>query len=212
MTLFARAGFLYLLVCMGLLAAILILGSGHFTFVIDDPYIHLAMAENLPGHLGLNLEEATDASSSILYPWLLAPFAHSEGAGIGMALALNALAGLGCLYFFARLAGSACQGWLGAVALVGLAAAVNLFALVFMGMEHTLHVLCALALVCGLKDYAATGGLPRWFWLAFFIAPLVRFEALALNALILGWLLLDRRWLWVLAGSVAVALPQVAHA
>lgn len=42
-------------------------------YTLDDPYIHLSLAENLlRGHYGVNLDEVASPSSSILYPFLLA--------------------------------------------------------------------------------------------------------------------------------------------
>ena len=53
---------------------ILHLRGGHFSYTLDDAYIHLALAENLAGgHYGVNLGEYSAASSSILWPLLLIP-------------------------------------------------------------------------------------------------------------------------------------------
>lgn len=62
--------------CGLVLAAILFLNDGQFTYTGDDPYIHLALAENIArGHYGVNLAEYSAPSSSVLWPVLLAPFA-----------------------------------------------------------------------------------------------------------------------------------------
>mgnify|MGYP001017862235 CR=1 FL=1 len=46
---------------------------GFFFYTLDDPYIHLALAENiLRGHYGINLDEPSSPSSSIVYPFLVA--------------------------------------------------------------------------------------------------------------------------------------------
>ena len=45
------------------------------TYALDDPYIHLAVGKNiLFGNYGINLKEFSSPSSSILFPFLLAPF------------------------------------------------------------------------------------------------------------------------------------------
>ena len=63
-----------------LVGGILLLNGGHFAYSLDDPYIHLALAENLAaGHYGLNLDEPSSPSSSILWPLLLAPFTRWAG-------------------------------------------------------------------------------------------------------------------------------------
>ncbi|WP_101341587.1 hypothetical protein [Cereibacter azotoformans] len=67
--------------------------DGHLIFTLDDPYLHLAVAETLPqGGYGVNFPETSSPSSSILYTLLLAPFVAlgigPEGA-LGLSLALN---------------------------------------------------------------------------------------------------------------------------
>jgi hypothetical protein len=59
-----------------LATGILVLNRGRFVYALDDPCIHLAISENLL-HLtyGVNAGETASASSSIIYPVLLAPFA-----------------------------------------------------------------------------------------------------------------------------------------
>src|ERR1700722_4478646 len=59
-----------------LAAAILVLCHGHLIYSLDDPYISLALGEQIAhGHYGINAAEASSPSSSILYPFLLAAFA-----------------------------------------------------------------------------------------------------------------------------------------
>lgn len=53
-------------------------GFQAFTYTLDDPYIHLKLAKNIAsGHYGFNLSENSAPSSSIVWPFLLAPFAHT---------------------------------------------------------------------------------------------------------------------------------------
>src|SRR3989442_3378698 len=72
------------------LASILRLNEGRFTYTLDDPYIHLALAERIrEGHYGINPGEPSAPSSSILWPFLLAPV-----AGSGLAEYLPLLIGI----------------------------------------------------------------------------------------------------------------------
>lgn len=80
---------MFALVFVALLAACLSGTQGHLTLILDDSYIHLAMAEHLPWHMGINAGEVTDASTSILYPWLLMPFAGHAVLGVVWALLMN---------------------------------------------------------------------------------------------------------------------------
>ena len=46
--------------------------DGHLVYTLDDPYIHLAVAESiLEGGYGINTGEYASPSSSILWPFLL---------------------------------------------------------------------------------------------------------------------------------------------
>ena len=65
------------------LPAILLVAQAHLTcgvvYSLDDPYIHLALARQiLHGHYGINPGEFAAPSSSILWPFLLAPFAFTR--------------------------------------------------------------------------------------------------------------------------------------
>src|SRR3954471_11916641 len=62
------------LLVLGIIAGMLALPHGRLGYTLDDPYIHLALAERIAlGHYGINLGEVTAPSSSILWPFLLLP-------------------------------------------------------------------------------------------------------------------------------------------
>ena len=53
--------------------------TGHFVYPLDDAYIHLALAEQLAhGQYGTNPGEFSSPSSSLLWPFLLIPFAGTR--------------------------------------------------------------------------------------------------------------------------------------
>ena len=69
--------------------AILLLNKGHLVYTLDDPYIHLALAENIiNGHYGVNTSEFSAPASSILWPFIIAPFS-AFGYGEYFPLLLN---------------------------------------------------------------------------------------------------------------------------
>lgn len=141
--------------CIGML--IVILGSlhltdGHWIYSLDDPYIHLAVAENiLHGGYGINLGEYSSPSSSLLYPFLLAITEWLHLGEFGP-LILNLFAMTGAVYTVGKILEE--QIWdspslVNANApsmpfqlLIGIlfCALLNAWALVCTGMEQSLHV------------------------------------------------------------------------
>ena len=80
---------------------------GHFTYSLDDPYIHLALAEQLVhGHYGINATEISSPSSSVVWPYLLV-FLSGSRFHPYVPLIWNLLAGLGS----ATLIGVAIAEW-----------------------------------------------------------------------------------------------------
>src|SRR5581483_7242562 len=79
--LYSRLPYLLFMVLVGFeLVAIMALNHGMLVYTLDDAYIHLALAERiLGGTYGINLHEVAAPASSILWPFLLAPFARLAG-------------------------------------------------------------------------------------------------------------------------------------
>ena len=60
----------------------ILLCDGHLIYTLDDPYIHLRLAQIiLRGGYGINIGEYSSPCSSIIYPYLLA---LTELAGFGV--------------------------------------------------------------------------------------------------------------------------------
>lgn len=194
------------------------LNAGHFTYSLDDPYIHMALAENiLRGHYGINLQEVSSPSSSVLYPVILAAV-MATGLRDLAPLALNLAALLGTLWIVWTvmyrdvLQDLPTRGRWATVITVTMAICLNLIGVSFTGMEHALHALLT-ALTCfGLFHMLATGAMPRWLPLALALHPLIRFEGAAI--LLAGaWFLLARgKWLAALAALGIAALALAAYA
>src|SRR5262249_45803797 len=162
---------------------ILTYNGGRFTYTLDDSYIRLAVSEQIFHlHYGVNAREPSSPSSSIIFPFLLAPFApfriHED-----LPLALNIVA---------LLAG---------VALLVLA--LNHIGLVFTGMEHSLHVMVTLAVVLGLVVLLEEGRLPWWLLAAIVAGPLLRYEGVSVSAGALLVLAIIGRWRPALAAFLA---------
>lgn len=196
---------------LGLLQILLHCG-GDFNYSLDDPYIHLALAKNIAqGSYGLNPGQAAAPSSSILWPFLLAPFAWTGAFFEWIPLALNCVfAGLAAGVLL-RLTSKRLpldlpfRAWAAAMASLAIFLAANGVGVIFTGMEHSLHILCALLAVSGLLE-AAEGEESNWALpTALALGPLVRYEALLMTLLGALALMLMGRWKQAALGMGAAA-------
>ena len=155
-----------------------------FEYPLDDVYIHLAMAGGIAhGTYGINPGEAASASSSILYPFLLLPFPGTSLQRF-LPLAWNALAvtALGALWGRAIALATLPVG-LTAILLLGGPPLLYISGVGYVGMEHALHAVAALACVFGLNLWLRERRLAGWFVAALILAPMFRLEGLALSLL-----------------------------
>ncbi len=205
------AAAVFALVAAAVGAAILHATGGVFCFTLDDPYIHLAMAEDIArGGYGVNPGEAASASSSALYPFLLA---GPVGLGLGEAgaLAVNLAAGAASTALLLRLAEEGglltrdTPAWAAAALALVLVLALNLAGLAYTGMEHGLHVALTLAALLGVVRLGRGEATPPWLVPVLVAAPLVRFEGAAVLAAGVAALAWRRRW-----GEAALALGAAA--
>ena len=161
--------------------------GGHFVFSLDDPYITLALSGHIAdGHYGLNVAEAASPSSSILYPFLLAAFAHVPWHD-WVPLVLNSAAAIATAALFAALLSRYGIGARPqertrvAFLVVALCLAINIVGLVFTGLEHSLHTLTCVAIVYGLARTFEDDEVPAWLIAVLVLNPLWRFEGAALT-------------------------------
>ncbi len=198
------------------LVAILALNGGMLVYTLDDPYIHLALAENIArGHYGINLGEASAPSSSILWPFLLVPFAgtaiHDEWPLVlNLASAFASIAVLQAILGRAMPPDAMPFRWLPPLVATLAALLFNLVGLVFTGMEHSLQVLLALAVVLGLLVEAEERRVPWFLVAAIVIGPLVRYENLAVSAGALVHLALRGRIALAMVLGLATVGPLAA--
>ena len=169
----------FLGVCALEVYAILQSNEGSLFYSLDDPYIHLALAEEIfRGNYGINPGEVCAPSSSILWPWLLAPFAPFSFFAL-VPLAYNLLASLASIALLQRLLTRATGQsplWL----LLLLSLELNLVGLAFTGMEHSLHVTLALLTLLGVVELQLTQRVSWYLWVACVVGVWVRYEHLAL--------------------------------
>ena len=180
-----------LIAVLGVCALIAIsmgLADGKLFYALDDPYIHLAVAEQiLAGGYGVNAGELASPSSSILYPFLLVPL---EALGLGQqgpillglaAAGATAWLASGTVWHFVERPRSAGSTVLLYLLLPLILLSVNLYALPLLGMEHSLHVLAVVAVMCGLLRLEKGKRVPLLLTAGVILGPLLRFESYALS-------------------------------
>ncbi len=164
---------------------VLAMNAGMFVYALDDAYIHLSLAQNIArGEYGINAGEFSSPSSSILWPFLLAPFASLSGFYL-VPFIVNVLFSVGTLYIAWRIL-DAVYGeekhapMIIALFLILLIPAAGMTGLIFSGMEHSLQIFSIIAIlyaivqeVRGSYNAAVTIG-------TLIIASLVRYENLAI--------------------------------
>ena len=176
--------------------------GGHLVYVIDDPAIHLSVAQRLAenGTWGIEPGHFESASSSPLWTVLLAAWIKLVPGPMALApLVLNVASALVTLAVLAAnqtvLRPARDRPWdVAAVAALG---SVLLFlpGLAFTGMEHTLHVALVLPAVVLLHrqvtGHPATGrwGAPWLPYLLLALATLARFETAFVAAAMALWFL-----------------------
>jgi len=192
-----------MLIIMGILLASLYCNDGHFFYTLDDPYIHLALAEHIAhGHYGLNEGEFASPSSTILWPFLLVPWVGLSW-GYMVPLGINSIA---CLLTVTLLQRSLQHVYKNqasrlAIATIFLTGSVGV---VFTGMEHSLQIVLAVAIVSALIDLTEERPLPGWLEPALILAPLVRYEMLSISLGAIGLLCLHRRYHYLFC-AIAIA-------
>ncbi len=195
--------------------------GGHFVYVLDDPYIHMAMARNIARHgaWGVTPFEFSNSSSSPLWLMMITAWYIIGGVSEMAPLVLNLLFGalllLLCHGVLRRFLGRSVT-----VALVLLAIIVltPLVPVAMTGLEHLLHATVALAFLYLASDIiaGADGGsrisLPEIALLA--MAPILtaaRYEGMFLIASAALLLFFRRKRLYAVLLVVAGLLPVIAY-
>lgn len=188
--------------------------EGHFTYVLDDPYIHLGIAKNLATHgvWGVTQYEFASASSSPLWTLLLAIFVKIGGDSVywPLAFCLGFSIGTALLLYhrFIR-AGIGVLWGLGAATLIF--AAGPLHVLPFTGMEHCLQIFLDLIFGFWLLDAMGRSSAVRDLPIAVVLTILIcacRYESIFLLVVPIIVSLLRRDWR--LAGAMVLG-PFLAY-
>lgn len=192
---------------------ILILNNEQFTYAIDDPYIHLSLAENIAeGHYGININEPSSPSSSIIFPFILTAFTFFMDAEF-IPLILNFFFAIGFIFVAVKILqllfpGSSKKEFLLrlSILLIVLIPAANLFGLVYTGMEHVLQLLLAVIIIYMVIKFILKDKISYLIIIPLVLLPLVRYEGLAVTVPVLLYLFYFKKWKIPLIASVISAL------
>jgi protein involved in polysaccharide export with SLBB domain len=189
--------------------------GGTFTYPIDDAFIHLAIAKHLvfDGVYGITRYAFTAASSSIVWPFLLAGVMKVVGDQVTIPLFLNVAAGVALVWVLHRALEREAPAFgpaLRTLVLVGIVFLIPLAALMAIGMEHVLHMALTVAFVVEGSLVVAGEKEPGWA-LAFLGAALTatRYEGFFPVGLVAGLLLLRRRFVGAVRLAALAAAPAV---
>lgn len=198
---------IFLIIVIIELLAIFSGNAGGFSYTLDDPYIHLALSENiLQGHYGVNMQEYSSPSSSILWPFLLLPVVIFPHADL-ILLFLNVSCSLACITVFYSILLTIDTATVGEpisnkayfLLLAFFILVSNLVGLNFLGMEHVIQLLAVLLIILGIFKFNQQGVITKVTWLAIIIAPLIRYECLAVSGAALLYFFWHRHYVKTVA-------------
>lgn len=187
--------------------------NGNHIYVIDDAYIHMAIAKNFSQHgvWGVTPYGFTSSASSLFWPLLLSLTYLLFGVGELSPFVLNCTAAILAIIFFDRVLrqNEVSVIWT-FVATIGLIFLTPLVPLLFCGMEHTFHILFALVFTYSAakvisQKRASSQRKPSFVLLASacFLAT-IRYEGLFIIFVAAILLFAQRKWrdaIWVLTVS-----------
>ena len=206
-----------LLAAVGAVVAWAVRTNGEFSYPLDDPYIHLRLAQNLfdTGALGINPGEFASAASSMSWPAIMAPLTGLFDTAIGIPLVLATIASVVTLVLIdpwarrreVRLS-------LRIALLFGMVVIVPLVLVSLTGMEHALQVGLSILLVSlcidTVGDDAERTSRPWVIGLVALALAATRLEIIFVAPPLFVLLAMHRRWRSVVGLCVGAALPLIA--
>lgn len=196
-------------ICTGYYLNVLSKTDGHYIYVLDDAYIHLAMAKTFALYdvWGVTKYHFSSTSSSPLFTYILSLLIKFFGNREMIPLYFNGLIGLGTVFVLTRYFSGIFQQ-------VKNVAAAVLFTLFFSvlhlqvlsGMEHVFHVfLFVLNIFClsDLKNKSAVFG----FYISLLLMGLVRFESMFYFMILAVVFALIKKWKEALAVLLIGFIP-----
>lgn len=209
---FGLAFAVFFLVCAGYYLNVLSKTEGHYIYLIDDAYIHLAMAKNfaLHGVWGVTQYKFSSTSSSPLFTFILSVLIKIFGNNDQISLYVNVFFGAGIIFFLNRYYSLFFKNRKDtAIAIIFTLFFTVLHLQLLSGMEHVFHTfLLVLNIFClynlDQKKAAALG-----FYLTLAFMGLVRFESMFYFAALAFVFILIKQWKKAFAVILAGFIPIV---
>lgn len=175
----------------------------HFVDALGDSYIAMAIAKSLALHgtWGVTRFAFSSASSSPLFTLLLAFLYRLTGVHEVTSLAVSWTAGAFTIYLADRFLREHLNWRSRTIALTIFVVAAPLFVVGLLGMEHTLHLVLALAFICGIEKASEP---PRRLFVITALMVGARYEDLFVVGAAAILLASQRRWrpmFWMIGGA-----------
>lgn len=187
-------------ICLVYMIVMLSKTGNYFTYILDDAYIHLAIAKNfaLQGVWGVTSHTFSSSSSSPVFTFLLSGFIYGFGNYELIPLFFNLTCALFIIYFLNRYYAQFFQANQSIIAAnIFTLLFTSILLLIFSGMEHVLQVMVMVINIFTLEKWLKSGWKNSyhagWFCFSLSLLGLIRFESMFyFSSLILVALLLKR--------------------
>jgi len=188
-----------------------VIAGGVMEYPLDDPYIHLAMAEQIAaGGYGVNAGEYASAASSPLYPLLLLMQPGTEvQRWLPLVWNLIGVVAAGWLWGALMIRAGLSGKWAWPLAVLA-PLFLNIVGAGYVGMEHALHIAASLAVIHGGVVLVTENRVNGWLILGIALCPLLRFEGMALALVGVGLVVWQGKWAQGVALLALAVLPLVA--
>lgn len=178
------------------------INDGHLIYTLDDPYIHLAVSESIANlNYGVNSQEYSAPSSSILWPYLLTVLEIVFFRVIPLEfipLFINIVCGSLLIYtLHLHIKKNFGENYYITVFLLSFLffiAATNIFGLIFIGMEHSLQIITLVGIAYLLIN-TKKDNYPTLLYVLLFLAPFIRYENMAVTFTVIAFLLYKKQFM-----------------
>lgn len=186
--------------------------DGNYVYLIDDAYIHLAMAKNFAWYevWGVTKYQFSSTSSSPLFTYFLSVLIRIFGNNDQLSIYINIVFSLGAVYFLNRYFSGIFNKSKNTVIAVLFTLFFSVLHLqVLSGMEHVFHVFLFVVNLYCLSNFNNKNSI-FGFYLSLLLIGLVRFESMFYFVILAFMLVLIKKWKdalgVLLTGFIPIAL------